>query len=274
MPNTDPGLFEESWLETPPFPDWNRSPTFVRPEELIGVLDLTTLQGDDSAERVMELAAKACGSQKVPPCSAVCVYPVFVETARGKIAVASVANKNVKVATVAGGFPHGLSPLEARIFEVESCQHADEIDVVIRRDLALQGKWKLLFDEVQHMRAAAGERLLKVILATGELKDPIVIYRASLCALMAGANFIKTSTGKEVVNATLEAGIPMAAALRVYQERTGRSCGIKAAGGIRTLADARLWHSLVYHLLGSDSCSANRFRIGASALYDDLASQI
>ncbi|HCR49066.1 MAG TPA: deoxyribose-phosphate aldolase [Bacteroidetes bacterium] len=232
--------------------------------EILPHLDLTTLQGDDTTERVKDLCAKALAH----PVAAVCVYPAFIGTAHH-----AVRGSGIQVATVAGGFPHGLSPLVSRVHEVQECVDlgADEIDIVIRREHALKDHWGELYDEVHAMKNAAGRAHLKVILATGELADPNRIYRASLVALMAGADFIKTSTGKESVNATLwPAGFAMTAALLDFQSATGQRRGLKPAGGIRTHAEANLWMHLVRTELGEEWVRPERFRIGASGLFDAL----
>ncbi len=180
------------------------------------------------------------------------------------------------MATVAAGFPHGLSPLSIRVAEVRACAAigADEIDIVIRRSHALLGEWSALYDEVAAFREAAGRASLKAILATGELGAPLTVARAGLVALMAGADFIKTSTGKEAVNATLDAGIAMAAAIRTYSERTGVRAGLKPAGGLRTPARALDWLALVDAELGAAWLDPARFRLGASGLLAEVAREL
>lgn len=239
---------------------------------LISCLDLTSLAGDDTDQRVLALCKQALlpapgrEADTARP-AAVCVYPVFVPLALGAL-----VGSSVRVATVAAAFPHGLSPLPCRVAEVREAVAlgAHEVDVVIRRSHALCGEWEALYDEVRVFREAAKERTLKVILATGELAQPEVIFRAGLTALMAGADFIKTSTGKEAVNATLPAGVAMAHAIRAYAEITGYRAGLKPAGGIRTAEQAAEWLGLVRHELGEEWLSPARFRIGASALLADL----
>jgi deoxyribose-phosphate aldolase len=232
--------------------------------EILPHIDLTTLQGDDTADRVRDLCQKALAH----PVAAVCVYPAFIGVAHHAL-----KGSGIQVATVAGGFPHGLSPLVSRVHEVRECAElgADEIDIVIRREFALTDHWGELFDEIHAMKQAAGKAHLKVILGTGELADPNRIYRASLVALMAGADFIKTSTGKEAVNATLwPAGFAMVGALLDFQSATGERRGLKPAGGIRTHAEANVWMHLVREELGRDWVRPERFRIGASGLFDAL----
>lgn len=262
--------FEESWLDAPDLKEWSPRSAPVDAISLISVLDLTALRSRDSATQIEALARNACGYGSIPPCAAVCIYPVFADKALAVLHRIQGPLPTVKVAVVAGGFPHGLSPLPARIDEIKQCTMADEIDVVIRRDLAMDLQWQGLYDEVSEMRIAAKSKTLKVILEVGDLIEPTLIYRAGLIALMAGADFIKTSTGKEVPGPTLDQGYAMTRALRYFQEKTGQVRGLKAAGGIRTYSEAQRWFGLVYHELGADACGSNRFRIGASSLWDDL----
>jgi len=233
--------------------------TKERIETAIFCLDLTTLSGDDTTAKVDRLAAKG----KEHGVAAVCVYPVFVETAK---------KQGVRVATVAGAFPHGLSAIEARIKDVETSVQsgADEIDIVIRRQLALEARWEELHQELLAMRQAAGDRTLKAILATGELETQELIWQASLVCLMAGTDFVKTSTGKEKVNATLEAGVAMASAICFFREKTGKPAGLKAAGGIQDPMQTMAWMALVERDLGAGTLNSRFFRIGASALLDEL----
>lgn len=231
-------------------------------------MDLTTLHGDDTEARVEKLCETArdpLGSDDAA--ASVCVFPVFVPIARKALSATA-----VKVGTVAGGFPHGLSPLKARIDEVRECVElgADEVDVIIRRSHALAGEWSALYDEVAAFREAASSRTLKVILAAGELRDLETIWRASLVTCAAGADFIKTSTGKEAVNATIEAGEAMCAAIRSHAESAGRKVGIKPAGGIRTTQQIGEWISLVEQRLGSKWLQPKLFRIGLSSIPQEL----
>ncbi|MEJ5170386.1 MAG: deoxyribose-phosphate aldolase, partial [Fimbriimonadales bacterium] len=197
-------------------------------------LDLTTLGATDTEEDVRRLCQKGVrplGYGRDDRVAAVCVYPELVEAARS-----SLAETGIRVATVAAAFPHGQALLRSRVQEVEHVRElgADEIDVVIRRPLALAGRWRDLYDEVRAMREAAGDQCLKTILATGELGDPETIARAALVCLMAGADFVKTSTGKEAVNATLEAGAAMCGAIAAFHKATGVVGGLKPAGGVRS----------------------------------------
>lgn len=244
-------------------------------------MDLTTLGGDDSAGTVRRLCAKArrpiradledaLGLEGVRV-GAVCVYHAFVATA-----VEALKGSSIPVAAVATGFPHGLSPLAARIREIQEsvAAGASEIDIVIRREYALTGDWERLYDEVGAFREACGEAHLKTILATGELGTLQNVARASLVCMMAGADFIKTSTGKESVNATIPVGITMARAIRDYADRTGFRVGYKPAGGIRTAKQALDWLILMKEELGTPWLSPRLFRIGASSLLTDIERQL
>ncbi len=230
-------------------------------------MDLTTLNGGDT-DAVVEAV---CEQAMAAGVAAVCVYPVFIATAKRRL-----AGSGIPVASVAAGFPHGLSPLPIRVAEVAAVVEAgaDEVDFVIRRSHALTGRWAELFDEVRQFRRAAGEAVLKAILATGELRNTEMIYRAALTCLMAGADFVKTSTGKETVNATLDAGVAMAQAIRTYHVRTGLRTGLKPAGGIRTAEDAIQWLALVREELGAEWLTSAHFRIGASSLLTDVQNRL
>ncbi|KAH3758426.1 deoxyribose-phosphate aldolase [Pelomyxa schiedti] len=202
---------------------------------------------------------------------AVCVYP-----SRVKDAVAALKGSGIPVASVATGFPSGQIPLELRLAEIKQAvaDGAREIDIVINRHYALTGQWKLLYDEVKQMRAACGEAHLKTILATGELATLTNIRKASLVCMMAGADFIKTSTGKERVNAVIPVGITMARAIRDYYMRTGYKVGFKPAGGIRTAKEATNWLAMMKEELGDEWLNNQLFRFGASSLVTDLERQL
>lgn len=235
--------------------------------QLIGLMDLTTLSGDDSEHRVRQL----CDTARTAGVPAVCVYPAFVAVAKS-----SLAGSDVKVATVAAAFPHGLSPFRIRVAEVESCRElgADEIDIVIRREAAINEQWTTLYQEIAAFRSAAGEAHLKVILATGEIHDPVKIYRASRVAMLAGADFVKTSTGKEATNATLEATAATLAAIADHRDATGRTVGLKPAGGIRTADVALQFVAQASAVLGDDFIDPNTFRLGVSGLLDDVLQRL
>lgn len=266
--------FEPNWLEfRMPEPFLPAEP-HVRPEELLQRIDLTTLQGDDCdarIEKLCETAIKPVHHRPELKVAAVCAFPVFVPSV-----LEHLLGTGIQTATVAAAFPHGLAPFPTRLAEIQTCAElgADEIDIVIRRSLANDRDWIGLYNEVVQFRIAAGDRKLKVILATGELQSPSIVYCASMVSLLAGADFIKTSTGKEAINATIEAGTIMVAALRSFAEKSGRLAGIKAAGGIKTYNQADSWYQLVYQRLGNEAIHPTRFRIGASSLVEELATKI
>ncbi|WP_386679603.1 deoxyribose-phosphate aldolase [Loktanella sp. R86503] len=247
----------------------------------ISLIDLTTLSGDDSAGRVQRLCAKA--RQPVAPdllealdmtgltTGAVCVYHDMVETA-----VAALAGSGIPVAAVSTGFPAGLSPFHLRIAEIgESVTAgASEIDIVISRRHVLTGNWQALYDEMAEMRAACGDAHVKAILATGELGTLRNVAKASLVCMMAGADFIKTSTGKESVNATLPVTLTMIRAIRDYHDRTGIYVGYKPAGGISKSKDALVYLSMIKDELGDRWLQPDLFRFGASSLLGDIERQL
>jgi len=249
----------------------------------VTLMDLTTLMGDDTPGRVRRLCAKArqpvrpdlleaLGMGGVPiQVAAVCVYHVFVETA-----VAALRGSGIPVAAVSTGFPAGLSPFAQRVAEIEAsvAAGAEEIDIVITRAHVLTGKWQALYDEVRAFRAACGPAHLKAILATGELGTLRDVARASAVAMMAGADFIKTSTGKEPVNATLPVGLVMARQIREYRARTGHLVGLKPAGGIRTAKQSLDWLAMLKDELGDRWLRPDLFRFGASALLTDIERQL
>lgn len=249
----------------------------------ITLMDLTTLSGQDTPGSVAQLCARARWpvgpdvlrafgmTERPPQAAAVCVYHAYV---RG--AVEALAGSQIPVAAVSAGFPAGLSPVEQRIGEVRAsvAAGAAEIDMVITRAHVLLGRWDALYQEVRACREASGTARLKVILATGELGTLGNVLRASLISMMAGADFIKTSTGQERVNATLPVGVVMARAIRSFGERTGFVVGLKPAGGIRTARQAIDWMLLVDEELGCEWLTAERFRLGASSLLDDVRLQL
>ncbi|HEU5039981.1 MAG TPA: deoxyribose-phosphate aldolase [Gemmatimonadales bacterium] len=249
----------------------------------VTLMDLTTLSGDDTAGRVRRLCAKArrpvradlleaLGAAQLPiRVAAVCVYHRFVATA-----VEALEGSGIPVAAVSTGFPAGLNPLPQRLDEIRAsvAAGAEEIDIVITREHALTEDWRALYDEVRAMREACGDAHIKTILATGELGTLRNVARASLVCMMAGADFIKTSTGKESVNATLPVGLVMARAIRDYRERTGHLVGLKPAGGIRTAKDALDWLVLMKEELGDRWLRPDLFRFGASSLLTDIERQL
>jgi deoxyribose-phosphate aldolase len=249
----------------------------------ISCMDLTTLSGDDTDERVRRLCAKAkhpLGHDMVRrlgvenlriQVAAVCVYHRFVETARRAL-----EGSQVKVAAVSTGFPAGLSPLQERVAEISRSVEtgAQEIDVVITRAHVFGGRWQALYDEISAFKQACGPAHMKVILGTGDLLTLGNVARASLVAMMAGADFIKTSTGKEPTNATLPVGLVMTRAIREYAQETGLAVGFKPAGGIRTAKQSVEWLALMKEELGLPWMKAGLFRFGASALLNDIERQL
>ncbi len=249
--------------------------------QAVSLIDLTTLAGDDTWGRVERLCAKArqpvradlleaLGMQGLTT-GAVCVYHEMVETA-----VRALEGTNIPVAAVSTGFPAGLSPWKTRLAEiVESVQAgAREIDIVISRRHVLTQNWQALYDETRAMREACGEAHMKAILATGELGTLRNVARASLVCMMAGADFIKTSTGKEGVNATLPVSLTMIRAIRDYETATGFKVGYKPAGGISKAKDALTYLALLKDELGLPWLQPDLFRFGASSLLGDIERQL
>lgn len=249
----------------------------------VTLIDLTTLSGDDTPGNVKRLCAKARHPLRsdleqalgvtslAPTVAAVCVYHEMVPTA-----VAALEGSGIPVAAVSTGFPAGLSPFTQRVEEIQESVRAGarEIDVVITRGLVLTGEWERLYDEVRTFRDACGDAHLKVILGTGELATLTNVARASLVAMQAGADFIKTSTGKEGVNATLPVSLAMVRQIRAYTERTGFQIGYKPAGGIRTAKQALEYLMLMNEELGRDWLEPHLFRFGASSLLTDIERQL
>ncbi|MEM9073451.1 MAG: deoxyribose-phosphate aldolase, partial [Myxococcota bacterium] len=245
--------------------------------------DLTTLSGDDTPGNVRRLCAKARRpirqdllqqlgvADKGITTGAVCVYHTLV-----KEAVQALEGTDIPVAAVSTGFPAGLTPLPQRLEEIRAsvADGAKEIDIVIHRQLALTHDWRALYDEIKAMREACGEAHMKTILATGELGTLRNVAKASWVAMMAGSDFIKTSTGKEPVNATLPVGLVMVRAIREYRERTGHIVGFKPAGGIRAAKEALAWLVLMKEELGDRYLQPDLFRFGASSLLADIERQL
>ncbi|MCQ2006429.1 deoxyribose-phosphate aldolase [Rhizobium sp. NRK18] len=246
-------------------------------------IDLTTLNGDDTAGRVERLCAKAAnpirgdilqalgmGDRRITT-GAICVYHRFVKTA-----VNALDGTGIPVAAVSTGFPAGLIPHELKLKEIEASVRdgAKEIDIVITREHVLTGNWQALYDEMRDFRAACGDAHVKAILATGDLKTLRNVARASLVCMMAGADFIKTSTGKEGVNATLLVTLVMLRMIRAYEEATGFKVGYKPAGGISTAKDVLNYQFLMKEELGREWLEPDLFRIGASSLLADIERQL
>jgi len=249
-------------------------------------IDLTTLAGDDTSANTSRLCLKAArpvrkdlleamGMEKAGiTCGAVCVYPNRVKECVEFLK--KYCAEQIPVAAVATGFPSGQWPLATRLQEVRIAVEdgASEIDIVINRQLALENRWLELYSEVVAMKEACGPAHMKSILAIGELGSMANVYKASLVCMMAGSDFIKTSTGKEGVNATLAVGLVMCRAIREYRDRTGYRVGFKPAGGIRTAKDAVAWLVLIKEELGDSWLNNNMFRIGASSVLIDIERQL
>jgi len=249
----------------------------------VTMIDLTTLAGDDTPSKVQRLCAKAkqplrpqLMQQLDLPVDAITVGAVCVYHTRIPDALEALQGSDIPIAAVSTGFPAGLSPFELRIEEIRRsvALGAKEIDIVLTREHVLAQDWQAVYDEVKLMKEACGDAHLKTILATGELGTLTNVYRASMVCMMAGADFIKTSTGKESVNATLEFGLVMCRAIRDYEAMTGAKVGFKPAGGIRTAKDALQWLTLIKEELGDDWLNNTLFRFGASSLLDDIERQL
>ncbi len=249
----------------------------------ISCMDLTTLAGDDTDDRVRRLCAKARQPLRHDlekqlsleelgiRVAAVCVYHRFIETA-----LRALEGSGIPVAATSAGFPAGLSPLEERTAEIRRsvAAGAQEIDVVITRAHVLGGRWQQLYDEISEFKQACGRVPMKVILGTGDLMTLRNVARASFVAMMAGADFIKTSTGKEAVNATLPVGFVMTRTIREYAQETGMAVGFKPAGGIRTAKQSTDWLALMKEELDTPWMKPELFRLGASTLLNDIERQL
>jgi deoxyribose-phosphate aldolase len=240
----------------------------------IRMVDLTTLEGADTPGKVRALCAKARrpdpADPSCPSAAAICVYPAMV-----RVAAEALAGSGVHLASVATAFPSGQAPLEVKLADTRDAvaAGADEIDMVISRGAFLAGDYTKVFEEIVAVKEACGGAHLKVILETGELGTYDNIRRASWLAMLAGADFIKTSTGKVAVNATLPITLVMLEAVRDFRERHGRIIGVKPAGGIKTTKDAIKYLVLINETVGDDWLSPDRFRFGASSLLNDLLMQ-
>jgi len=246
-------------------------------------IDLTTLNGDDTEGRVRRLCAKAKSpirhdilealgmADRRITTGAICVYHRFVKTA-----VDALEGSGIPVAAVSTGFPAGLVPHDVKLKEIEASVRdgAREIDIVITREHVLTGNWQALYDEMRDFRQACGDAHVKAILATGDLKTLRNVARASLVCMMAGADFIKTSTGKESVNATLLVTLIMVRMIRAYHERTGFMVGYKPAGGISAAKDVLNYQFVMKEELGREWLEPDYFRVGASSLLADIERQL
>ena len=242
---------------------------------VIRMMDLTTLEGKDTPGKVRALAGKARRPDptdpSIPSVAALCVYPNMVPTA-----VEALRGSGVKVAAVATYFPSGQAPLDVKLRDVRQAieMGADEIDMVIDRGAFLAGEYARVYDEIVAVKEACGETHLKVILETGELETYDNVRRASVLAMAAGADFIKTSTGKVQPSATLPVTLVMLEAIRDFHRQTGRAVGMKPAGGIRTAKESIAYLTVLYETLGPEWMTPDRFRFGASSLLNDVLMQI
>jgi deoxyribose-phosphate aldolase len=287
----DPGWVGEAQVDTPAL-ERDAAAAIARLDargdgdrllDIVRLLDLTSLSDGDTAESIRILCARARepleasltdvagiprGSLHV---AAVCVFDRFVP-----VAVDALQGSEVRVAAVTAGFPLPLTTLAQRAAQIRSAvaDGAHEVDVVVTRDHVLSARWEALYSEVRTLREACGRARIKTILATGSLETLDNVARASLVCMMAGADFLKTSTGREQVNATIPVGLTMARAVRAYRERTGHAVGLKPAGGIRLASQAREWLHIVVEELGTAWLEPDRFRIGASALLEDVTLRI
>lgn len=244
------------------------------PGKLMELIDLTSLNGNDTRKSIQELCHKAVHySNNIRPSTipAVCVFPVFIEEC-----IRRLKNTQIRVATVVGGFPAGQVPLEAKIFETKLAleKGAGEIDMVINRGYILENNDARTIEEVSKVKEACGNKPLKVILETGELGTVRNIRKASELALLGGADFLKTSTGKHNVGATMMAFAVMLDTIQEYFLETGKKAGIKAAGGISEVAEAYRYYRLVEDVLGTSWLNPDKFRIGASRLAGKLVSEL
>lgn len=242
----------------------------ISPVQLVSFLDLTSLGDDNTIADIRALCHRA--QQPLPDnpgirVAAVCTWARFATEV-----VSDLKETGIAVAVVAGGFPEPLDDRASRLREIERAiaEGANEIDAVIEKGAALSGDWQVVYEDIVAVRKACGHARLKVILATGALADSQVIAKAASVCLEAGADFLKTSTGREAVNATIPAGIVLARAIREHYAKTGRRAGIKPAGGIRKVEQALEWVGFVRSELGEDWLSPEVFRIGASSLLDDI----
>lgn len=256
----------------------------------VELIDLTTLSGIDSSTNVKKLSkiaikplpddlADKLELKRSVMCPAICVYPACIKWVKEAIQNID-EEKRPNIASVAAGFPSGLFGLESRLAEIRyaTCEGANEIDIVIQRHLVLDGEWEQLYNEIKCCKEVCEETgaCMKTILSTGELGSMENVYKASMVAMLAGSDFIKTSTGKEDVNATIPVGVIMCKAIQDYYRLTNETIkvGLKPAGGLKTSVHAFHWIHLVYTYLGSDWMNSKLFRLGASSLLNDVISEL
>ena len=243
--------------------------------KIVNLIDLTTLNATDSIEKIEGMCLKVndfCNNfSEVPNVAAICVYPNFVSAIKNNLIA-----KGVGIASVAAGFPASQTFLDIKTLESKMAVEAGatDVDIVISLGPFLSGNYQFVFDEIVSIKKTVGNAHLKVILETGALTDSFKIWEASLIAMEAGADFIKTSTGKMQPAATIDAAIVMCEAIRQFNEKTGRKVGFKPAGGISTSKDAAIYYTVVEDILGKDWLNNRLFRIGASSLANNLLSDI
>lgn len=273
-----PTLSEEQWQQKiNSLADISYSPEELQQvyRNILSMVDLTTLEGSDTTPKVSALCKKAYEIEDaglhIPKVAAVCVYPTFVRQCKREL-----QGKEIHVASVAGAFPSGQSPLFVKLEEIKYAvdEGADEIDMVISRGTFLEGDYQVVFYEIASIKKACGASHLKVILETGELITPENIRKASEIAINAGGDFIKTSTGKIQPAATELAAVIMCETIKEYYEKTGKHIGFKPAGGIVDAATAVRYYNIVSSVLGKEWLNKNLFRFGASRLVDNLLSVI
>lgn len=244
-------------------------------KDLLRCVDLTTLEGSDTTEKVQKLCDTSISfrddEKGIPSTASVCVYSPFASVAKERL-----KGTSIHVACVAGGFPSGQLPINLKVAEVEYAvaQGADEIDMVISRGAFLEGRYQQVYDEILAIRKACPQQKLKVILETGELVTPQNIFRASQLAIYAGANFLKTSTGKIAVNATPEAFWVMMFAIKQHYEATGKKVGIKVAGGLSTPEQAYTYLHMWKQNMGKDWVTPDLFRVGTSKVANKIFEKI
>jgi deoxyribose-phosphate aldolase len=242
--------------------------------KIFGLIDLTSLNSTDSISRIKGMCQKVNTFKDFypdfPSVAAICVYPNFVRTVKETL-----NDKNVSIACVAAGFPSSQTFLKIKLEESKMAveQGADEVDIVISLGEFLNGNYQLIFDEIASIKEAIGKAHLKVILETGALSDPLRIWEASLISMHAGADFIKTSTGKMQPAATPESVVVMTEAIKAFKKETGKKTGLKPAGGIATGSDAAIYYTIVEKTLGNEWLNPGLFRIGASSLANNLISE-
>jgi len=251
----------------------NYTPEVLR--NIFGLIDLTSLNSTDSSDKIKKMCSKVSAFEKhypsFPQVAAICVYPNFVSTVKNAL-----NNKGIKIAAVAAGFPASQTFLNIKVDEAKQAVEngASEIDIVISLGEFLAGNYQLVADEISEIKNAIGNAHLKVILETGTISDPLKIWEASILAMNAGADFIKTSTGKMQPAATIDAVVVMVEAIKEFYKKTGKKIGLKPAGGISTGHDAVIYYTAVEKILGKDWLNSKLFRIGASSLANNLLTEV